>query len=164
MGVQFRIDENGMLEVLARDTATGKDTVVRIESAAVDVDDGAVGEMVGASVEHAFEDMAERIFTEARMKAEELLPAGVFVPACAAFFAGAALLLWAPSVFAAGALSWPRPVTAAAAALYRLGAPRIWNDGRWARSILAGWPRIPGPTPWRSFDSRVECFWRSRTA
>jgi molecular chaperone DnaK len=75
VGVQFRIDENGMLEVLARDTATGKDTVVRIESAAVDVDDGAVGEMVGASVEHAFEDMAERIFTEARMKAEELLPA-----------------------------------------------------------------------------------------
>jgi molecular chaperone DnaK len=31
--------------------------------------------MVSESVEHAFEDMAERVFTEARMKAEELLPA-----------------------------------------------------------------------------------------
>jgi molecular chaperone DnaK len=39
------------------------------------VDDDAVGAMVGESVEHAFEDMAERIFTEAKMKAEELLPA-----------------------------------------------------------------------------------------
>jgi molecular chaperone DnaK len=75
LGVQFRIDENGILEVLARDVTTGKDTVVRIESAAVDVDDAAVEAMVSESVEHAFEDMAERVFTEARMKAEELLPA-----------------------------------------------------------------------------------------
>ncbi len=75
VGVQFRIDENGILEVLARDTTTGKDTVVEIRSAAVDVDDEAVGKMVGESVDFAFEDMAERIFTEARMKAEELLPA-----------------------------------------------------------------------------------------
>ena len=75
LGVQFRIDENGILEVLARDVSTGTDTVVTIGSAAVDVDDDAVGAMVGESVEHAFEDMAERIFTEARMKAEELLPA-----------------------------------------------------------------------------------------
>ena len=35
----------------------------------------AVEAMVSESVEHAFEDMAERIFTEAKMKAEELLPA-----------------------------------------------------------------------------------------
>jgi molecular chaperone DnaK len=75
VGVQFRIDENGILEVLARDVSTGKDTVVNIGSAAVDVDDEAVETMVGESVEHAFEDMAERIFTEAKMKAEELLPA-----------------------------------------------------------------------------------------
>ena len=75
VGVQFRIDENGILEALARDVATGTDTVVRIESAAVDVDDAAVEAMVSASVEHAFEDMAERIFTEAKMKADELLPA-----------------------------------------------------------------------------------------
>ena len=79
MGVQFQIDENGMLEVLARDVSTGQDTVVRIGSAAVDVEDAAVEAMVGESVEHAFEDMAERIFTEAKMKAEELLPAVAMV-------------------------------------------------------------------------------------
>lgn len=75
VGVQFKIDADGILEVLARDTKTGKDTVVNIESSAVNVDDAAVEEMVGQSVEHAFEDMSERIFTEARMKAEELIPA-----------------------------------------------------------------------------------------
>lgn len=75
VGVQFRIDENGILEVLARDVSTGMDTVVKIESAAVNVDDSAVEAMVSESVEHAFDDMAERIFTEARLKAEELLPA-----------------------------------------------------------------------------------------
>jgi molecular chaperone DnaK len=75
VGVQFRIDESGLLEVLARDVATGKDTVVEIDSAAVDVDDDRVEQMVSESVEHAFEDMAERIFTEARLKAEELLKA-----------------------------------------------------------------------------------------
>jgi molecular chaperone DnaK len=75
VGVQFKIDENGILEALARDVSTGVDTVVRIESAAVDVDDAAVEAMVSESVEHAFTDMAERVFTEARLKAEELLPA-----------------------------------------------------------------------------------------
>jgi molecular chaperone DnaK len=75
VGVQFKIDADGILEVLARDTATGKDVVVNIESSAVNVDDAAVEEMVGKSVEFAFEDMAERIFTEAKMKADELLPA-----------------------------------------------------------------------------------------
>ena len=75
VGVQFRIDENGILEALARDVSTGTDTVIRIESAAVNVDDAAVEAMVSESVEHAFTDMAERVFTEAKMKAEELLPA-----------------------------------------------------------------------------------------
>ena len=75
VGVQFRIDADGILEVLARDTKTGRDTVLNIASSAVNVDDAAVEEMVSASVEHAFEDMSERIFTEAKLKAEELLPA-----------------------------------------------------------------------------------------
>ena len=75
VGVQFRIDENGLLEVLARDVATGHDTILQLGNAAVNVDDEQVGEMVGQSVEHAFEDMNERVFTEARLKAEELLPA-----------------------------------------------------------------------------------------
>ncbi len=75
VGVQFKIDENGMLEALARDMVTGHDTILKLTSAAVDVNDAAVVAMIDASVEHAFEDMAERIFTEAKMKAEELLPA-----------------------------------------------------------------------------------------
>jgi len=75
VGVQFKIDENGILEVLGRDIATGTDTVVTLGKTAVDVDDAAVEAMVGESVEHAFEDMALRVFTEARLKAEELIPA-----------------------------------------------------------------------------------------
>ena len=75
VGVQFKIDENGILEVLGRDMATGNDTIITMGKTAVDVDDAAVETMVGASVEHAFEDMAMRVFTEARLKAEELIPA-----------------------------------------------------------------------------------------
>lgn len=75
VGVQFKIDADGILEVLARDTSTGKDVIVKIENSAVNVDDAAVEQMVGESVEFAFEDMSERIFTEAKMKADELLPA-----------------------------------------------------------------------------------------
>ena len=72
--MQFALDENGILEVLARDVATGRDTRMTIESAAVDVNDEAVERMIDESVAHAFEDMNARIMTEARMKAEELLP------------------------------------------------------------------------------------------
>lgn len=75
VGIQFSIDENGILEVLTRDTVTNTDTLLEIDSAAVDVDDEAVEKMVSESVDYAFDDMSERIFTEAKMKAEELLPA-----------------------------------------------------------------------------------------
>jgi molecular chaperone DnaK len=74
VGVQFELDANGILNVLARDTAAGKDTIVKIESA-VEVSDEAVEKMLGDSLEHAFEDMDERIFTEACLKADEMLPA-----------------------------------------------------------------------------------------
>ena len=74
VGVQFELDANGLLNVLARDTATGRDTLVKIESA-VEVSDEAVEKMLGDSLEHAFEDMDERIFTEACLKADEMLPA-----------------------------------------------------------------------------------------
>jgi molecular chaperone DnaK len=75
VGVQFSIDANGILQVLARDTVTGQDTVLEIQNTAVDVDDERVEQMIAESVEHAFEDMNERIWTEAKLKAEELLPA-----------------------------------------------------------------------------------------
>ena len=74
VGVQFELDANGILHVLARDTVTLRDTVVQIQSA-VEVSDEAVEKMLGDSLEHAFEDMAERIFTEAKIKADEMLPA-----------------------------------------------------------------------------------------
>ncbi|MBU6326226.1 MAG: Hsp70 family protein [Verrucomicrobia bacterium] len=75
IGVQFRIDENGILEVLARDVKSGRDQILQIQHAAVNVSDESVEKMVSDSVEFAFADMAERVWTEARLKAEELLPA-----------------------------------------------------------------------------------------
>lgn len=75
VGVQFAIDANGILEVLARDTATQTDTVLEIQNTAVDVEDERVEQMITESVEYAFEDMNERVWTEAKLKAEELLPA-----------------------------------------------------------------------------------------
>ena len=75
IGVQFRIDENGILEVLARDVKSGRDRILQIQHAAVNVSDESVEKMVRDSVEFAFADMAERVWTEARLKADELLPA-----------------------------------------------------------------------------------------
>lgn len=74
VGVQFEIDANGILHVLARDTKTGVEKIVKMASA-VDVSDEAVEKMLEESLEHAFEDMNERAFTEAKLKAEEMLPA-----------------------------------------------------------------------------------------
>ncbi|MEM6280374.1 MAG: Hsp70 family protein [Verrucomicrobiota bacterium] len=75
VGVQFAIDRDGILEVLARDTETGEDHLLEIRNAAVDVDDADVEKMVSESVDYAFEDMNERVWTEAKLKSEELLPA-----------------------------------------------------------------------------------------
>jgi molecular chaperone DnaK len=72
LGVQFEVDANGILHVLARDTKTRQERVVRVSSA-VDVSDDAVEKMLEESLEHAFEDVNERAFTEARLKAETLL-------------------------------------------------------------------------------------------
>ena len=74
VGVQFEIDANGILHVLARDLKTGAQQVVEIESA-VDVADTEVQRMVEESVEHAFEDLAARRWIEAKLKAQEVLTA-----------------------------------------------------------------------------------------
>jgi molecular chaperone DnaK len=74
VGVQFEIDANGILHVLARDTKTGREKIVQMKSA-VDVDDSAVQQMVEESVEHAFEDIASRRWIEAKLKANELASA-----------------------------------------------------------------------------------------
>jgi molecular chaperone DnaK len=74
VGVQFEIDANGILRVLARDIKTGAEKIVDVKSA-VDVDDAAVQKMVEESVEHAFEDLAARRWIETRLKAEQVVAA-----------------------------------------------------------------------------------------
>jgi molecular chaperone DnaK len=74
VGVQFEIDANGILRVLARDVATGREQVVEMASA-VEVSDEAVEKMLEDALENAMDDMNARAFTEARIKAGEMLPA-----------------------------------------------------------------------------------------
>jgi molecular chaperone DnaK len=74
VGVQFELDVNGILHVLARDLATGKDTTLDIRSA-IEASDEAVEKMLEDALEHAFEDMDDRRFAEAKLKADEMLPA-----------------------------------------------------------------------------------------
>jgi molecular chaperone DnaK len=74
VGVQFEIDENGILHVLARDTQSGAERVVDLKSA-VDVSDEAVEKMIAESLDNAFEDVNARREVELRLKAEEMIPA-----------------------------------------------------------------------------------------
>ena len=72
VGVQYEIDANGVLHVLARDLQTMKETVVQLKSA-VDVDDAEVQRMVEESVEHAWEDLNARRWIEAALRAKETI-------------------------------------------------------------------------------------------
>jgi molecular chaperone DnaK len=74
VGVQFEIDANGILHVLARDLKTGRQKVVEMKSA-VDVSDADVQRMVEESVEHAFDDLKARQWIEAKIRAGETLAA-----------------------------------------------------------------------------------------
>ncbi len=74
VGVQFEIDANGLLHVLARDTKTGRQQMVEMKSA-VDVSDSRVQEMVEESVAHAFDDLKARQWIEAKLRADETLAA-----------------------------------------------------------------------------------------
>ena len=74
VGVQFEIDANGILHVLARDIRTGREKVVEMKSA-VDVNDADVQKMVEESVEHAFEDLEARRWIEAKLRANETIAA-----------------------------------------------------------------------------------------
>ncbi len=74
VGVQFEIDANGILHVLARDLKTAKQKVVEIKSA-VDVDDAEVQKMVEESVEHAFEDLRARQWIETALSARQTIAA-----------------------------------------------------------------------------------------
>jgi molecular chaperone DnaK len=72
VGVQFEMDANGILHVLARDIRTGREKNVEIKSA-VDVNDADVQKMIEESVEHAFDDLATRRWIEAKLQAEQTL-------------------------------------------------------------------------------------------
>jgi len=74
VGVQFEIDANGILHVLARDIQTGQEETLKISSA-IDVSDEAVEAMISESLDHAFDDMSERVWIEAKLKAAEMLGA-----------------------------------------------------------------------------------------
>jgi molecular chaperone DnaK len=74
VGVQFEIDANGILHVLARDIKTGSQTVVDMKSA-VDVDDADVQRMVEESVAHAWDDMKARQWVENKLRAVEVVTA-----------------------------------------------------------------------------------------
>jgi len=72
VGVQFEIDADGILSVLARDIKTGSQKIVKMKSA-VDVSDADVEKMVAESVEHAFDDIAQRQWVEAKIKSGTML-------------------------------------------------------------------------------------------
>ena len=74
VGVQFEIDADGILHVLARDTKTGEEKIVEMRSA-VDVSDAQVEQMIAESVDHAFEDYHARLLVETQLKSREMLPA-----------------------------------------------------------------------------------------
>ena len=74
VGVQFEIDADGILHVLARDVKTGSEKVVEMKSA-VDVSDEAVEAMLTESLDHAFADVSARILVETKLKSEEMLAA-----------------------------------------------------------------------------------------
>ncbi|MDX1951756.1 MAG: molecular chaperone DnaK [Verrucomicrobiota bacterium] len=74
VGVQFEIDANGILHVLARDTHTGREKLIEMKSA-VDVSDDAVQQMVEESVEHAFDDLHSRRWIEMKLRVSETVEA-----------------------------------------------------------------------------------------
>jgi molecular chaperone DnaK len=69
--VTFDIDANGILDVKAKDRATGKEQQVRITASSM-LDKAAVDQMVRDAQEHAEEDRQRREEVEARNQAEQL--------------------------------------------------------------------------------------------
>ena len=71
--VTFDIDANGILDVKAKDRATGKEQQVRITASSM-LDKSAVDQMVRDAQEHAEEDKTRREEVETRNQAEALSP------------------------------------------------------------------------------------------
>jgi len=74
IGVQFTIDADGILHVLARDVKTGKEKEVQMKST-LDVPKEEIEKMLKEAIEHAEEDSARKEFFDARFEAEKVLGA-----------------------------------------------------------------------------------------
>lgn len=74
IGVQFTIDADGILHVLARDVNTGKETAVHMKST-IDVSQDKVEKMVRDSIEHGKEDAAKKELFDAKVEADKVLTA-----------------------------------------------------------------------------------------
>ena len=74
IGVQFTIDADGILHVLARDVNTGKETAVHMKST-IDVPQDQVEKMVLDSIEHGKEDAAKKELFDAKVEADKVLTA-----------------------------------------------------------------------------------------
>ncbi len=72
VGVQFAIDADGILNVLARDVKSGKEVVVPLKST-IDVKDEDVQKMVQESIDHARDDMKARQWIEAKIRARDTI-------------------------------------------------------------------------------------------
>ncbi|MCK9315752.1 MAG: molecular chaperone DnaK [Verrucomicrobia bacterium] len=72
VGVQFAIDADGILNVLARDVKTGKEMVVPLKST-IDVKDEDVQKMVQESIDNARDDMKVRQWIEAKIRARDTI-------------------------------------------------------------------------------------------
>ncbi len=74
IGVQFTIDADGILHVLARDVTTGKEKFVQMKST-IDVSKDQVEKMVRDSMEHGKEDAAKKELFDAKVEADKVLSA-----------------------------------------------------------------------------------------
>ncbi len=74
IGVQFTIDADGILHVLARDVNTGRETVVKMKST-IGVSKEQVEKMVRDSLEHEKEDAAKKELFDAKTEADKVLTA-----------------------------------------------------------------------------------------
>jgi len=74
IGVQFTIDADGILHVLARDVKTGREKQVQMKSS-LDVSNEAIEKMVKESMEHAAEDAAKKELFDAKLEANKVVAA-----------------------------------------------------------------------------------------
>lgn len=74
IGVQFTIDADGILHVLARDVKTGREKQVQMKST-LDVPKDAIEKMVKESMEHAAEDAAKKELFDAKLEANKVVAA-----------------------------------------------------------------------------------------